>query len=73
VQTIFSTAENAVRSISSIISLLLTKEFHVIAIDLPGFGASEGGRHDMSPKAQGDHLAAIFSAPGRINLNSLRL
>ncbi|MFT6398168.1 MAG: hypothetical protein ACJAYU_002924 [Bradymonadia bacterium] len=39
----------------------LTAEFRVIAIDLPGFGASEGDRHDMSPKAQGDHLAAIFA------------
>lgn len=38
----------------------LTSAFHVIAIDLPGFGASEGDRHDMSPKALGDHLAAIF-------------
>jgi len=38
----------------------LTAEFHVIAIDLPGFGASEGDRHDMSPIAQGNHLAAIF-------------
>jgi len=27
----------------------LTKNFHVIAIDLPGFGASEGDRKDMSP------------------------
>jgi pimeloyl-ACP methyl ester carboxylesterase len=32
----------------------------VIAIDLPGFGASEGDHHDMSPKALCDHLAAIF-------------
>ena len=39
----------------------LTKNFHVIAIDLPGFGASEGDRHDMSPKAQGDLLNAIFN------------
>jgi pimeloyl-ACP methyl ester carboxylesterase len=38
----------------------LTAKLRVIAIDLPGFGASEGDRHDMSPKAQGDHLAAIF-------------
>ena len=38
----------------------LTEQFHVIAIDLPGFGASEGDRHDMSPQALGNHLAAIF-------------
>jgi len=38
----------------------LKADFHVIAIDLPGFGASEGDRHDMSPSAQGNHLAAIF-------------
>jgi len=38
----------------------LTAEFRVIAIDLPGFGASEGDRHDMSPTALGDHLKAIF-------------
>jgi pimeloyl-ACP methyl ester carboxylesterase len=38
----------------------LTAEFRVIAIDLPGFGASEGDRDDMSPIAQGNHLAAIF-------------
>lgn len=39
----------------------LTKNFRVIAIDLPGFGASEGDRHDMSPQAQGDLLHAIFN------------
>ena len=38
----------------------LTEKCRVIAIDLPGFGASEGDRKDMSPTAQGDHLAAIF-------------
>lgn len=38
----------------------LTAECRVVAIDLPGFGASEGDRHDMSPTALGDHLAAIF-------------
>ena len=38
----------------------LTSAFHVIAIDMPGFGASEGDRNDMSPNALGDHLAAIF-------------
>lgn len=38
----------------------LTEKCHVIAIDLPGFGASEGDRKDMSPTAQGAHLAAIF-------------
>ena len=38
----------------------LTSVFHVIAIDMPGFGASEGDRNDMSPNALGDHLAAIF-------------
>ena len=38
----------------------LTAKFRVIAIDLPGFGASEGDSHDMSPAAQGAHLAAIF-------------
>lgn len=42
----------------------LTAEFRVVALDLPGFGASEGDRHDMSPKAQGDHLAAIFDELG---------
>lgn len=39
----------------------LTTNFHVIAIDLPGFGASEGDRHDMSPEALGDLLNAIFN------------
>ena len=38
----------------------LTEKCRVIAIDLPGFGASEGDRHDMSPTVQGAHLAAIF-------------
>ena len=38
----------------------LTEKFRVIAIDLPGFGGSEGDRKDMSPSAQGAHLAAIF-------------
>ncbi|MFT5358289.1 MAG: pimeloyl-ACP methyl ester carboxylesterase [Polyangiales bacterium] len=38
----------------------LTAKFRVVAIDLPGFGASEGDRNDMSPKAQGENLAAIF-------------
>ena len=38
----------------------LTKKCRVLAIDLPGFGASEGDRKDMSPNAQGAHLAAIF-------------
>lgn len=38
----------------------LTEKLHIIAIDLPGFGASEGDRHDMTPDAQGAHLAAIF-------------
>ena len=38
----------------------LTAAFRVVAIDLPGFGASEGDRHDMSPAALGDHLAVIF-------------
>lgn len=38
----------------------LTTHCRVIAIDLPGFGASEGDRTDMSPNALGDHLAAIF-------------
>ena len=39
----------------------LTSHFHVIAIDLPGFGASEGDRHDMSPRAQGDLLNGIIN------------
>jgi len=39
----------------------LTSKFRVIAIDLPGFGASEGDRHDMSPQAQGDRLNEIFT------------
>ena len=38
----------------------LTEKCRVIAIDLPGFGASEGDRKDMSPSAQGAHLAANF-------------
>lgn len=38
----------------------LTESLHVIAIDLPGFGASEGDRDDMSPNAQGAHVAAIL-------------
>ncbi|MDB2533773.1 alpha/beta hydrolase [Porticoccaceae bacterium] len=39
----------------------LTEKCRVIAIDLPGFGASQGDRNDMSPTAQGAHLAAIFN------------
>lgn len=39
----------------------LTANFHVIAIDLPGFGMSEGDRHDMSPQAQGSLLNEIFN------------
>jgi pimeloyl-ACP methyl ester carboxylesterase len=38
----------------------LTEKCRVIAIDLPGFGASEGDREDMNPSTQGAHLAAIF-------------
>lgn len=38
----------------------LVSQFHVVAIDLPGFGASEGDRKDMSPQAQGDLLNDIF-------------
>ena len=38
----------------------LTENFRVIAIDLPGFGQSEGDRNDMSPKALGAHLATFF-------------
>ncbi|MDB4077262.1 alpha/beta hydrolase [Porticoccaceae bacterium] len=38
----------------------LTERCRVIAIDLPGFGASEGDRKDMTPTAQGAHLATIF-------------
>lgn len=48
----------------------LTKEFHVIAIDLPGFGASEGDRNDMSPKALGAHLANFFE---ELDLNDIHL
>ncbi len=40
----------------------LTASFRVVAIDLPGFGGSEGDRSDMSPNALGDSLAAIFEA-----------
>ncbi len=38
----------------------LTDRLHIIAIDLPGFGASEGDRNDMSPEALGAHLATFF-------------
>lgn len=38
----------------------LTEVFHVIAIDLPGFGASEGDRNDMTPAAQGELLGKIL-------------
>lgn len=49
---------------------LLTAKFRVIAIDLPGFGGSEGDRHDMTPTAQGNHLAAIFED---LDLNDIHL
>ncbi len=42
----------------------LTEKFRVVAIDLPGFGASEGDRNDMSPKAQGALLAQIIEELG---------
>jgi len=48
----------------------LTEKCHVIAIDLPGFGASEGDRKDMSPTAQGAHLAAIFE---ELDLHNIHL
>ena len=38
----------------------LTGAFHVVAIDLPGFGASEGDRNDMTPAAQGELLGKIL-------------
>ena len=38
----------------------LTGTFHVVAIDLPGFGASEGDRNDMTPAAQGELLGRIL-------------
>ena len=48
----------------------LTEKCRVIAIDLPGFGASEGDRRDMSPSAQGAHLAAIFD---ELDLHNIHL
>ena len=48
----------------------LTEKCRVIAIDLPGFGASEGDRQDMSPSAQGAHLAAIFD---ELDLHNIHL
>ena len=48
----------------------LTEKCRVIAIDLPGFGASEGDRKDMTPTAQGAHLAAIFE---ELELNNIHL
>lgn len=48
----------------------LTEKCRVIAIDLPGFGSSEGDRKDMSPKAQGAHLAAIFD---ELDLHNIHL
>jgi pimeloyl-ACP methyl ester carboxylesterase len=48
----------------------LTEKCRVIAIDLPGFGASEGDRKDMSPNAQGAHLAAIFE---ELDLHNIHL
>lgn len=38
----------------------LTESFRVTAIDLPGFGASEGDRDDMTPIAQGELLGKIL-------------
>ena len=48
----------------------LTERCRVIAIDLPGFGASDGDRNDMSPNAQGAHLAAIFD---ELDLHNIHL
>ena len=48
----------------------LTEKCRVIAIDLPGFGASEGDRRDMSPNAQGAHLAEIFD---ELDLHNIHL
>lgn len=38
----------------------ITATCRVVAIDLPGFGASEGDRNDMTPQAQGAGLAKIL-------------
>ena len=38
----------------------LTSVLRVVAIDLPGFGASEGDRNDMTPSAQGELLGKIL-------------
>ncbi len=38
----------------------LTASYRVTAIDLPGFGASEGDRNDMTPAAQGELLGQIL-------------
>ena len=48
----------------------LTENCRVIAIDLPGFGASEGDRRDMSPNAQAAHLAEIFD---ELDLHNIHL
>ena len=38
----------------------LTQSLHATATDLPGFGASEGDRNDMTPSAQGALLGKIL-------------
>lgn len=44
--------------------LALTAHLRVVAIDLPGFGGSQGDGGDMSPAAQGSLLAAILEDLG---------
>lgn len=48
----------------------LTESFRVTAIDLPGFGASEGDRNDMTPAAQGELLGRILDD---LNLDGIHL
>ena len=40
----------------------LTERFDVIAVDLPGFGMSDGSASVLRPSAQAEFLAALFDA-----------
>lgn len=47
----------------------LGARFNLVALDLPGFGRSEGGVEFMTFKAQGDYLAAFIAEMGLVDVH----